>query len=181
MANRSIKPILAVLATLFALAGSVRSQPQKDEKSLAETFRVFAKREAASYTIRLDGSDRPLTLRPEPVLTWSNPVMGTIYGNVFLWTADGRPEAVASIYRFYRPDPHRADEFHSLAFGRLVAKRDGVATWTPSRRGLDLKPIPGTRLRPPRRPRGFARCVPSPRNSPAARPAVPEWTPRCAC
>jgi hypothetical protein len=69
--------------------------------------------------------------------------MGTIYGDVFVWTADGRPEAVASIYRFYRPEPHRADEFHSLAFGRLVAERNGAAAWTPSRRGLDLKPIPG--------------------------------------
>jgi len=143
MANRSIKSILTVLAPLLGLAGSVRSQPPKDEKSLAEAFHVFAKQEAASYTIRLDGSDRPLTLRPEPVLLWSNPVMGTIYGDVFVWTADGRPEVVASIYRFYRPEPHRADEFHSLAFGRLIAEREGSAAWTPSRRGLELKPIPG--------------------------------------
>jgi hypothetical protein len=143
MVNRSTKLILTALAPLLGLAGSVRSQPPKDEKSLAEAFHVFAKQEAASYTIRLEGSDRPLALRPEPVLLWSNPVMGTIYGDVFIWTADGRPEAVASIYRFYRPEPHRADEFHSLAFGPLVAKRDGAAAWTPSRRGLELKPIPG--------------------------------------
>src|SRR5262249_10329510 len=77
------------------------------------------------------------------VLTWSNPVMGTIYGEVFIWTADGRPEAVASLYRFYSGVPHRDNEFHSLALGKLTAERDGTAVWTPARPGLELKPIPG--------------------------------------
>jgi hypothetical protein len=143
MTNRSARHALIVLAPLFGLAGFVRADPPKDEKALAEAFRAFAKREAAAYTIRLGAGDRLLTLRPEPVLSWSNPIMGTIYGDVFVWTAHGRPEAVASIYRFYSPDPHRADEFHSLALGRLTAERDGAAVWTPSRHGLELKPIPG--------------------------------------
>jgi hypothetical protein len=125
------------------LAGFVQSDPPTDEKARAEAFLAFAKREAAAYTIRLEGSDRPLTLRPESVLKWSNPVMGTIYGDVFVWTADGRPEAVASIYRFYSGIPHQDNEFHSLALGKLTAERDGAAVWTPSRRGLELKPIPG--------------------------------------
>jgi len=141
--NPSARHALIVLALLFDMAGFVRADPPKDEKALAESFRAFAKQEAATYTIRLEGSDRPLTLRPEPILTWSNPVMGTIYGDVFVWTADGRPEAVASIYRFYSPSPHRADEFHSFALGKLTAEREGAAAWTPSRRGLEFKPIPG--------------------------------------
>ena len=91
----------------------------------------------------MTGSDRPLTLQPEPILKWSNPVIGSIYGDVFIWTADGRPEAVASIYKFYSPLTHRANEFHSLALGKLTAERDGIAVWTPSRPGLELKPIPG--------------------------------------
>jgi hypothetical protein len=143
MTTRMPRHILMVLAPLLGLGGVVRSDPQKDGKALAESFREFAKREATTYTIRVEGIDRPLTLRPEPVLSWSNPVMGTIYGDVFIWTADGRPEAVASIYRFYSPDPHRADEFHSLALEKLTAKRDGLIVWTPSRRGVELKPIPG--------------------------------------
>jgi hypothetical protein len=135
------------------LTGLGRAQP-KDEKARAEEFRAFAKREAMAYTIRLEGSDQPLKLQPEPVLKWSNPVMGTIYGDVFVWTANGRPEAVASIYRFFSHDPHRANEFHSLALGKLTAERDGTVVWTPSRPGVELKPIPG---------------APAPAGSPAAR------------
>jgi hypothetical protein len=143
MSNQSARHTLIALVPLLGLAGFVQADPPKDEKALAESFRAFAKQEAASYTIRLEGSDRPLTLHPEPVLMWSNPIMGEIYGDVFVWTADGRPEAVASIYRFYSPSPHRADEFHSLALGKLTADRDGASVWAPSRRGLELKPIPG--------------------------------------
>src|ERR1700722_11040505 len=143
MINQRARHTLIVLVPLFGFAGFIRAEAPQDEKALAESFRVFAKQEAASYTIRLEGNERPLTLHPEPVLMWSNPIMGKIYGDVFVWTADGRPEAVASIYRFYSPSPHRADEFHSLALGKLTAERDGAAAWTPARRGLELKPIPG--------------------------------------
>ncbi len=142
MSNRSAMRVLIVLAPLLGLAGAAWSDPQKDEKALAEEFLAFAKRQAASYTIRLEGSDRPMKLHPEPVLKWSNPVVGTIYGDVFIWTDQGRPEAVASIYRFYSKPVHRADEFHSLALGKLSAERDGATVWTPSRPGLELKPIP---------------------------------------
>src|SRR5262249_31713182 len=118
MTHQSAMRALIVFLPLFAMTGLVRAEPPKDEKARAEAFRAFAKREAAAYTIRLEGSDRPLTFRPESVLTWSNPVMGTIYGEVFVWTADGRPEAVASLYRFYSGVPHRDNEFHSLALGK---------------------------------------------------------------
>src|SRR5262245_20095803 len=143
MTHQSAMRALIVFMPLIVMTGLVRAEPPKDEKARAEAFRAFAKREAAAYTIRLEGSDRPLTFRPESVLTWSNPVMGTIYGEVFVWTADGRPEAVASLYRFYSGVPHRDNEFHSLTLGKLTAERDGTAVWTPSRPGLELKPIPG--------------------------------------
>jgi hypothetical protein len=139
-ATRAVMVVAPLLLGVTGLAPP--DDAPKGEKALAEAQRAFAKREAAAYTIRLEGGDRRLTLRPEPVLTWSNPVMGQIYGEVFVWTADGRPEAVASIYRFHTPDPHRADEFHSLALGRLTAERGGSAVWAPARAGVELKPIP---------------------------------------
>jgi hypothetical protein len=143
MTNHFILPALLVLTPMFGMTGLVRADPPKDEKALAETFLAFAKREASAYTIRLEGSDRPLTLQPEPILKWSNPVVGTIYGDVFIWTNQGRPEVVASIYRFYSPFTERDNEFHSQALGKLSAKRDGATVWTPSRPGLELKQIPG--------------------------------------
>ena len=115
---------------------------RRTKKRRAAEFHVIAKREAAAYTIRHLGSDRPLTLKPEPILKWSNPVKGSIYGDVFIWTENGRPEAVASIYKWYSPHTHRANEFHSLALDKLIGERDGVPVWNPSRPGLELKPIP---------------------------------------
>jgi hypothetical protein len=143
MRIRSVRQALIVLTPLVAMDGYVGADPPPDEKARAEEFRAFAKREASAYTLRLEGSDRPLALQSEPVLKWSNPVIGTIYGDVFIWTHQGRPEAVASIYKFYSPLTHRANEFHSLSVGKLTAERNGIMVWTPSRPGLELKPISG--------------------------------------
>jgi hypothetical protein len=142
MTNQRARHALIVLAPLLGFAGFIRAEPPQDEKTRAEEFAQFAKREAAAYTIRLEGSDRPLTLQPVPVLKWSNPVVGSIYGDVFIWTDNGRPEAVASIYRFYTPPVRRANEFHSFALGPLSAERKRFVVWTPSRPGLELKTIP---------------------------------------
>jgi hypothetical protein len=143
MTSRSTLRMLLVTASVFAMASPLRGDDPKDEKTRAAEFHVIAKREAAAYNIRHLGSDRPLTLKAEPILKWSNPVKGSIYGDVFIWTENGRPEAVASIYKWYSPHTHRANEFHSLALDKLIGERDGAPVWTPSRPGLELKPIPG--------------------------------------
>src|SRR5262245_25223675 len=106
MSHRLPKHTLMVLALLLSSAGFAQAGSQKDEKAIVEEFRAFAKEEAATYTFRLEGSDRPLRLRPESVLSYVNPVVGGVYGDVFIWTAEGRPEVVAGIYRFYTRDPH---------------------------------------------------------------------------
>ena len=142
MTSRSTLRMLLVTASVFAMASPLWGDDPKDEKTRTAQFHVIAKREAAAYTIHHLGSDRPLTLKPEPILKWSNPVRGSIYGDVFIWTENGRPEAVASIYKWYSPHTHRANEFHSLALDKLIGERDGVPVWTPSRPGLELKPIP---------------------------------------
>jgi hypothetical protein len=144
MSSRSAKHALMVLAPLLGLAGFAQPGSQKDEKALVEEFRAFAKGEAATYTCRLEGSDRPLRFHPEPVLTYSNPIMGRVYGNVFIWTAEGRPEVIADIYRFFSGSPpHRGNAFHSLSLGKVTAEREGAVVWSPTRPGVEFNPIPG--------------------------------------
>src|SRR5262249_7518542 len=134
---------LMVLAPLLGSAGFAQPGSQKDEKALAEEFRAFAKEEAATYTVRLEGSDRPLRFHPEPVLTYSNPIMGRVYGHAFIWPAAGRPEVVADSSRFFSPNPHRGNAFHSLSLGKVTAEREGAVVWCPTRPGVEFKPIPG--------------------------------------
>jgi hypothetical protein len=49
---------------------------------------------------------------------------------------------VGSFYKWYAPFTHRTNEFVSLAAGPLVAVRDGVRVWAPTRSGVEVKPIP---------------------------------------
>jgi hypothetical protein len=129
-------------ATLFIAGGLLAANPQPEGKSRADEFRDFAKRAIATYTIRTTTADEPLTLQPEPVLTWSNPIVGEIYGDVFIWTLKGRPEVVGSLHKWYSPHHHSAIEFLSLSTKQLVAVRNGREAWAPARPGIEMKPIP---------------------------------------
>jgi hypothetical protein len=138
---------------LVACLGSSFADDPVDDKSRAAAFLELAKSEAASYAFE-DATGAHLALRGEPVLAWSNPVVGSIYGDVFVWTSKGRPEVVGSFYKWYSPFTHRTNEFVSLATGPIVAVRDGDRVWSPSRAGVELKPVPE---------------APTPADSPAAR------------
>jgi hypothetical protein len=122
--------------------GAAGADPPEKGRSRADAFQEYAKREIATYTIRLLPGDRPLTLQVGPVLKWSNPIAGEIYGDVFVWTWKGRPEVVGSLHKWYSPNRHSSMEFLSLSTGRFVASRDGRELWTPSRPGIEMKPIP---------------------------------------
>jgi len=102
-------------------------------------------RAAARYRIVTDTDPpRNLVLAPEPVLHWTNPLRRTAAGASFVWVADGRPEVVASLYRYTLEGKTVEDhEFQSLATTGLKATRDGQAVWGPRTAGVSLAPIPG--------------------------------------
>jgi hypothetical protein len=103
------------------------------------------KQAAARYRIVTDSvPPKPMVLVSEPVLHWSNPLRKTSNGAVFIWIADGRPEVIASFYRYNFEGESREDhEFQSLAMKGLLATRDGQKVWTPPTAGISLAPIPG--------------------------------------
>jgi hypothetical protein len=103
------------------------------------------KQAAARYRISL-GTDatRELRVAPEPVLSWTNPLRGTVWGATFVWVADGRPEVVGSLFRY--TDGGKTvedDEFQSLATTGLKASRSGRTVWAPRVAGIELAPIRG--------------------------------------
>jgi hypothetical protein len=138
MTRRQLAILGACLAARLARASA--DEPA-DEKARAAGFLELARAEAAAYAFE-DAAGARLALRAEPVLAWSNPVVGSIQGNVFVWTAKGRPEVVGSFYKWYAPFTHRTNEFVSLAAGPVVAVRDGERVWSPSRAGVEPRPIP---------------------------------------
>ena len=142
MPARRVLQVLTTVAPTIVMAGLVRADPQAEGKSRADEFRDFAKQAIATYTVRPAAGDRPLTLQPEPILRWSNPIVGEIYGDVFIWTSKGRPEVVGSLHKWYSPNHHSAIEFVSLSTGRVVVERGGQEIWAPSRSGIEMKAIP---------------------------------------
>jgi hypothetical protein len=90
------------MVSLLVSASLADGQEDRDRAAATlENGRV----EAALYTIHPADrdDDKSITLHEEPALKWHNAVDQSVYGNIFVWTRAGRPEAVASIYQFYSP------------------------------------------------------------------------------
>src|SRR5262245_31132524 len=94
---------LTVLAAFAAEASPQAPAVAADKEELsgnAAKAAEFAAAEAARYEIRqADKESQTFKLLPQPVLRWSNPTRGEVHGSVILWTNDGCPEAIASIYQ----------------------------------------------------------------------------------
>jgi hypothetical protein len=112
-----------------------------DDQARAVQAAVLARKAVAEFTLR--AGERPLVLEREPVLKFANPVVGSVHGAVFVWTADGRPQAITSVYKWYAPATHIGIEFHSLAREPITGERQSRPAWYPSRGGIELAPIDG--------------------------------------
>ena len=139
----AIAPPLA-LGIAATLVGQV--PPPADStgvnKQQIETALNLTREAAERYEITLDDVDHyTAKLLTEPILRWSNPAAGEIHGNVFVWTAAGRPAAIASIFKWFAPHTHMSHEFHSLALAPLKAKYGGAEVWTTSAPGVKFVPL----------------------------------------
>jgi len=97
-------------------------------------------RAARGYQLYLGPERRALEMQPEPVLRWPNAVRGTPEGATFVWTLDGRPEAIACIWQ----NGSLSNAFHSLADGKLIAQYGGRTVWHSEKPGLDLQQVPNS-------------------------------------
>jgi hypothetical protein len=139
--HRSLIPL--VLASLFGMLAGAMAQ---DPATPGDPAPMAWSKSAAAYRMTLDAPrPRPLILRPDPILKWSNPVRKTDDGAVFLWNDRGRPQAIASFYRYQTVEgvSREEHEFMSLASLPVTATLDGRIVWQPTTGGIDLKPIPG--------------------------------------
>jgi RNA polymerase sigma factor (sigma-70 family) len=95
-------------------------------------------RAARGYAL-FRGPDRvPLELEKEPILRWPNPTRGTHDGATFLWTRNGRPEAIACVWK----RPVLSHAFQSLSMSKLVAEYRGQIIWHPEGPGFTFERFP---------------------------------------
>ena len=120
---------LVVVSQADLAAQDGEPEPATDVQRAEKTVRL-ARAEAAHYRIvRDDDPQAKIELHEKPILKWSNPTEGALFGSVMIWTVDGRPETVASIYRWYVDKHEFHAEFKSLSTYRLKTMRDDESVW----------------------------------------------------
>lgn len=149
MSRRLITTAATTLAMAVTVTPAALSQEPPPATTVpgatdrADEFLQLAREEAAAYTIRMEGDKHTtVQLERDPLLRWSNPVVGEIYGGVFLWTREGRPHFAAAIYKWYSPFTHRGTELVSLSPQPFALVRDGQEVWGPEDAGVEFAPIP---------------------------------------
>jgi hypothetical protein len=139
--------MITTLTLALALVGqepSTKGAAQKpaDDKERAAEALALAQKAVGTYSFSLgDQRERPEP-QPEPILSFTNPILGAVYGDLYLWTYRGRPEVVASFVKWYHPFNHRTHEFQSLSLGPIIGERSGEPVWFSNRPGVELAPIP---------------------------------------
>jgi hypothetical protein len=113
---------------------------QEDEARREEQLKGML-RSAAQYTVTLgDDRKRQLKLNENAVIRFSNPVGVSKDGAIYVWTANGRPEAILKLYT--TDNTLFSHEWQSLSEETLIAKRDGAVMWNPSEPGLTYSEMP---------------------------------------
>jgi hypothetical protein len=143
--NRTSPALWTLAALPLLLAQAPATRDTASPKTRRERTLDYYRSEAKGYTIYRDASRREeAKLSREPVYVWTNSTSsGGQDGAVFVWTCQGRPEAIGTI--FVQPPTGRREiihELHSLSLSVLDVERQGAHTWTPEAPGITLTPIP---------------------------------------
>src|SRR5579872_5938084 len=118
------------------------SQKSRDNEESEETLRLI-EAELPNWKLwKGRGHASELQLEPKPVLRWTNPGTGRLYGDVFVWTQNGRPEVVMSLYKAFKPAWGFTAEMHSLSLAGVEAQRDGAVVWQPPKAGVAFRDVP---------------------------------------
>jgi hypothetical protein len=149
-AANAVRWLSASLIVLLAAAIGLSQKPV-DSPPTAEVIEGAYKVSLAGameyeFRIGMDEKEKPLELRREPVLRWSNPAKSDIQGCVFLWTREGRPLMVGSLHQWFKPRTAwgliMQHEFHSLAEEPLSAKFHGTSVWKTEEAGVKFVDVP---------------------------------------
>ena len=117
-----------LLLPLFAFVPLATVADDRAKEEAAEAEKLCAE-ELPRWKLTADGAalDNP----KEPVLRWTNPAAGRVYGNTYVWLHNGRPVAVGSMFRNFHPWNTLNGELAALGSAKLVAERADKEFWRP--------------------------------------------------
>lgn len=157
MKSMSLVSVLIASAWAAAFAAPAAQQtPAGEEQAQLKRWLEFYAAEAAEYELFVDGKpERKLKLETAPLLTYTNPVRdGGQHGAVYVWTLDGRPEAIGSMWSTIAAgDPELREvthEFQSLSLAPLasrhaprIGRMGPVPDWKAGEAGLESNLLAG--------------------------------------
>src|SRR5436305_7408442 len=86
----------ACLAIVSLTFRAVAEDPPTEKLS---GWQKLFRRHAAEYMFAVEGDEKAeVKLAQEPILHWSQPVRGGADGAVFLWTNEGRPVVIGTLF-----------------------------------------------------------------------------------
>lgn len=136
------------LTTVFVVtlaAQNAIGQENTTESSQAKRVsdvRKWATATVGSLKLRNTSAKRELRQNKGSLLQWSNPIVGEVYGDSYLWTDQGRPAAFLSIYAKYdRPSGSRRLTFQSLSQDLVTARINETIIWAPAKSGVEFKQL----------------------------------------
>jgi len=110
-------------------------------KQEADATTALIQAELKNWQCRSATQSGDYSFSPQPVLRWSNPAAGRVYGDVYVCTDAARPVALFCFYKWYAPYNGFEAEVHSLSPSPLAAQRDSEPIWRPQA-GVQFQPVP---------------------------------------
>jgi len=143
----------AMTLAIVACHGDAFAQQKTSSKEL--TISGVLQEEVAAHEIELrDPAKTKLTLHPEPVLSWVNPVRYQQQGLVYVWTDQGKARAIGGVFTNYFSETRMSTshEFHSLSPVGLQAKFAAKDVWYPDEPGLIFQAVVDAPAPAPKKP-----------------------------
>jgi hypothetical protein len=127
---------IGLIAALGALSGTALAADDAQSARLVGAL-------AGRYDFFADAQRKTKFERCEkPLLKYTNPLQGDVYGHVYVWTHRGRPEVIGAVFD-HRTQGTAYTELHTLARAGVVGCRDGREFWKPAGAGVAFQAVPG--------------------------------------
>src|SRR5437868_2418921 len=131
------------ISVWFPPARQLRSLEAADKTVADEPLQVSKEvlEQSVDWYDVLPESEAKVTLRPQIVLSWRNAVRSNTGAALLaIWTDQGRPEAMASIFQ---NGDNICHEFGSLSRSNKIVVRDKTrVAWFPGKAGVEFRDFP---------------------------------------
>ncbi len=130
------------MSVWFPPVRQLRSHEDADETAADDPLQAVKEvlEQSVDWYDILPDAEAKVGLRPQIVLSWRNAVRRRTGAAILaIWTDQGRPDAMASIFQIGEDICH---EFGSLSRSKIVVRDNTRVVWSPGNAGVDFRDLP---------------------------------------